>query len=81
MSDELQHGTVSYWNGRSYGFIRSDAIGPDLFMHVTELNGQRVKMGDRVSYRTAPDQRNPAKSCAVAVQVGSGGINDHADTQ
>ena len=81
MSDEIQHGTVSYWNGRSYGFIRGDAIGPELFVHLNELNGQRVNKGDRVSYRTAPDNRNPAKLQAVQVQVGSGGINDHADTQ
>lgn len=70
MSDELQRGTVSYWNGR-HGFIRSDAISPELFVHVTELNGQHVKMGNRVSYRTAPDSRNPAKFCAVSVQVES----------
>jgi hypothetical protein len=40
-------------------------------VHVTELNGQHVKMGNRVSYRTAPDSRNPAKFCAVSVQVES----------
>ena len=34
------------------------------------MNGQRVKHGDRVSFQTAPDKRNPAKFCAVAVQVG-----------
>jgi hypothetical protein len=43
----------------------------------TSSPGQRVKHGDRVSFQTAPDKRNPAKFCAVAVQVGSGGINDH----
>ena len=46
------------------------APSPNLFFHVTELNGQRVKHGDRVSFQTAPDKRNPAKFCAVAVQVG-----------
>ncbi|MGB8749369.1 MAG: cold shock domain-containing protein [Pseudolabrys sp.] len=72
--DELQHGTVTFWKDRSYGFIRPDAPSPNRFFHVTELNGQRVKHGDRVSFQTAPDKRNPAKFCAVAVQVGSGGI-------
>ena len=68
--DEPQHGTVTFWNGHSYGFLRRDAPSPNLFFHVTELNGQRVKHGDRVSFQTAPDKRNPAKFCAVAVQVG-----------
>ena len=68
--DEPQHGTVTFWNGHSYGFLRPDAPSPNLFFHVTELNGQRVKHGDRVSFQTAPDKRNPAKFCAVAVQVG-----------
>ena len=31
----------------------SDAVGPELFVHVTELNGQRVKRGDRVTFQTA----------------------------
>jgi cold shock CspA family protein len=54
MSDEheIQHGVVTYWNGR-YGFIRSDAVGPDLFTHISNLpEGATVERGARVTFKT-----------------------------
>mgnify|MGYP001359626967 CR=1 FL=1 len=46
MFDELQ-GEVAYWNGASYGFIKPDKGGGDVFFHITELAPEhRVKKGD-----------------------------------
>ncbi|MGC2825490.1 MAG: cold shock domain-containing protein [Pseudolabrys sp.] len=69
MTEEAEQGAVGFWNGNSFGFIRADRGGSDVFFHVTELNGQHVKRGDRVTYNIAPDQRNPTKFRAVQVQV------------
>jgi cold shock CspA family protein len=54
-NDHEPHGTVTFW-GRSYGFIRPEGMGADLFVHVTRLNGQRVKRGDRVLLVKRRDQ-------------------------
>jgi cold shock CspA family protein len=67
MFDELQ-GEVAFWNGTSYGFIKADKGGNDVFFHVTELAPEhRVKRGDRLTFNVGPDQRNPAKHRALKV--------------
>jgi cold shock CspA family protein len=44
-------GTVDFWNGNSFGFIKPDTVGPDVFFHVSELpEGQDVRRGVRVEY-------------------------------
>ena len=44
-------GTVKFFNGsKGYGFITNDETGKDIFVHVTGLNGETVKEGDRVEY-------------------------------
>ena len=43
-------GTVKFFIGsKGYGFITDDATGEDIFVHVTELNGQELQ-GDKVEY-------------------------------
>jgi cold shock CspA family protein len=69
MSEELQ-GEVAFWNSNSYGFIKPDKGGADIFFHVTELSPEhRVKKGDRVSFSIVPDQRNPEKLRATKVRL------------
>ncbi len=78
MTDDIgslrEHGRVNYWNAaKSFGFIRSDFPGPDLFVHVSELKTPApLKFGDRVSFLPAPDKRNPAKMRATAVELSNG---------
>ena len=44
-------GTVKFFIGsKGYGFITDDATGEDIFVHVTELNGQELQEGDKVEY-------------------------------
>ena len=46
-------GTVSEWNGeRAFGFIRPEAGGQDLFVHIKAFEGQtfRPAVGQRVSF-------------------------------
>lgn len=69
MAEEVDQGIVAFWNGASFGFIKPDRGGSDVFFHVTELNGQNIKRGQRVSYTVAPGQRNPTRFRAVQVQV------------
>ena len=57
------------------------AAGAVLALPLAFVSGRAPSQQLAVSFETAPDKRNPAKFCAVAVQVGSRGINDHADTQ
>ena len=42
---------------------------PTFTAHVSNLpKGATVERGARVTFKTAPDQRNPAKLCAVEVR-------------
>jgi cold shock protein len=64
-----KQGEVEFWNGTSYGFIRSDAGQSDVFFHVTELpEGQSVKRGDRVTFDIERDKFKPDKTSAVRVR-------------
>jgi cold shock CspA family protein len=64
-----QRGEIEFWNETSYGFIRPDAGGDDLFFHITELpEGSVPRRGDKVSFDTIADQRKPDKLRAVNMQ-------------
>ncbi len=44
-------GTVKFFNeSKGFGFITNDETGKDIFVHVTGLNGQTIKDGDKVEY-------------------------------
>lgn len=44
-------GTVKFFNeSKGYGFIVNDETGKDIFVHVTGLNGETIKEGDKVEY-------------------------------
>jgi cold shock CspA family protein len=63
-------GIVKTWNERGFGFIRPDFLGDDIFVHCTNLQErQALERGQRVSFETAPDVRNPARFRAIDVTV------------
>lgn len=44
-------GTVKFFNeAKGYGFITNDETGKDIFIHVSGLNGETIREGDRVEY-------------------------------
>ena len=44
-------GTVKFFNeSKWYGFITNSDSGKDIFVHVTELNGEALNEGDKVEY-------------------------------
>ncbi len=59
-------GTVKFYNGaKGFGFITQDS-GGDLFFHVTEIQGQPPKDGDKVEFEVGQGKKGP---CAVQVRV------------
>ena len=70
-----EYGTVDHWNGNSFGFIKPDAGGGDLFFHVSELpEGQHdVHPGDRVEYDIDRNIYKPDKMRAVRITLVNGG--------
>jgi cold shock CspA family protein len=70
-------GEVAFWNGNSFGFIKTDAVGPDVFFHVSELpEGQDVRRGVRVEYTLSVDPFKPVKERAVQVRLVNGEAHD-----
>ncbi|MDR9401622.1 MAG: cold shock domain-containing protein [Psychroflexus sp.] len=51
-------GTVKFFNeSKGYGFITNDETGKDIFVHVTELNGETLNQGDAVEYEEAEGKK------------------------
>jgi CspA family cold shock protein len=58
-------GTVKFFNeAKGFGFITNDETGQDIFLHVTGLNGETVREGDKVEY-----QEEEGRKGTVAGQV------------
>jgi CspA family cold shock protein len=66
-------GTVRWFNaGKGYGFIAGDEGGEDVFVHFSAINAdgyRTLKEGQKVSYETEVDPKNPAKLRAINVTV------------
>ncbi len=70
----MQTGTVKWFNSqKGFGFIQSDAGGPDVFVHISavERAGLRgLNEGQKISYQIAVD-RKTGKSSADSLQTTS----------
>jgi len=67
----MEQGTVQYFKD-TYGFIRRDEGGPDIFVHWTDIEGmnghKKLEPGQRVAYNVTISERNN-KPKAVNVRV------------
>jgi CspA family cold shock protein len=52
-------GKLKMWNAdRGFGFIKDDAGGPDMFLHISDLRNtgidpDTIRIGDRLTFETA----------------------------
>ena len=69
----MSQGTVIWFNSeKGYGFIAGDEGGDDVFVHYSAIkaDGYRsLKEGQKVSYETETDPKNPNKLRAINVQA------------
>ncbi len=69
----MSQGTVKWFNSeKGYGFIAGDEGGDDVFVHYSAIkaDGYRsLKEGQKVSYETETDPKNPNKLRAINVQT------------
>lgn len=69
----MSQGTVKWFNSeKGYGFIAGDDGGEDVFVHYSAIraDGYRsLKEGQKVSYETETDPKNPNKLRAINVQA------------
>ncbi len=69
----MSQGTVKWFNSeKGYGFIAGDEGGEDVFVHYSAIraDGYRsLKEGQKVSYETETDPKNPNKLRAINVQA------------
>jgi len=67
------NGTVKWFNQeKGFGFITNDADGGDVFVHSSSIQTEGVRSlqdGQKVTFDTQPDQKNPKKLCAVNVCI------------
>lgn len=63
----MQEGTVKFFNdAKGFGFIKPNDGGPDIFIHVSDLNGVQIRENDKVTF----DVRNGKKGLnAVNITV------------
>ncbi len=69
----MSQGTVKWFNSeKGYGFIAGDEGGDDVFVHYSAIqaDGYRsLKEGQKVSYDTETDPKNPNKLRAINVKA------------
>ena len=69
----MSQGPVKWFNSeKGYGFIAGDEGGDDVFVHYSAIkaDGYRsLKEGQKVSYETETDPKNPNKLRAINVQA------------
>ena len=62
----MSTGTVKFFNGeKGFGFITPDS-GSDLFFHISEVQGQQPRDGDKVEFEVGQGKKGP---CATQVRV------------
>mgnify|MGYP003301063355 FL=1 len=69
----MKNGTVRWFNAeKGYGFIADNDGGNDVFVHFSAIMVDGFKTlneGQKVTFETEPDPKNPDKLRAVNVQV------------
>ena len=67
----MKKGTVKWFNAeKGYGFIANDEGGDDVFVHYSAIQAEgykSLKEGQKVSFETETDPKNPNKLRAVNV--------------
>ena len=54
----IHKGTVKFFNEtKGFGFVVDDESGQEIFLHVTGLNGVRVRENDRVEYEVVDGRK------------------------
>ena len=68
---EMSQGTVKWFNSeKGYGYIANDEGGDDVFVHYSAIQAEgckSLKEGQKVSFETETDPKNPNKLRAVNV--------------
>jgi cold shock protein len=65
-------GTLTWWNpDRGFGFIKPDTGGPDIFLHVSDLEDAGIhplilRLGQRLAYETS-DHEGRSKAVAITL--------------
>ena len=69
----MNKGTVKWFNSeKGYGFIANDEGGEDVFVHYSAIQSdgyKSLKEGQKVSFETEADPKNPNKLRAVNVSA------------
>ena len=70
---KMAQGTVKWFNAeKGYGFIANEEGGDDVFVHFSAIIAEgyrRLKEGQKVTFETEADPKNPEKLRAVNVQA------------
>ena len=67
----MNHGTVKWFNNeKGFGFISNDDGSGDVFVHFSAIQAEGFRTlaeGQKVTYDTEPDPKDPGKFRAVNV--------------
>jgi len=71
LNNPIEKGKIRYFcRTKGHGFIVNDRGGEDIFVHVSDIEGEYVPLeGDVVSYRLCPIPPKLEKSQAIHVQI------------
>ena len=68
----MNHGTVKWFNNeKGFGFISNDDGSGDVFVHFSAIQAEGFRTlaeGQKVTYDTEPDPKDPGKLRAVNVR-------------